>query len=107
MKTRLIFGLLLALTTTEGSAGPTVASAEPTVQAQQLTTVTVQPHPVDLTFPAESLVEAVQQTTVGAQIAGRVLEVKADAGQSVKKGDLLMRIDAREAAEAARGAEAQ
>ena len=99
MKTKLIFGLFFALTVT-------VASAEPTVQVQQLPTITVQPHPVDLTFPAESLVEAVQQTTVGAQIAGRVLEVKADAGQSVKKGDLLMRIDAREATEAARGAEA-
>ncbi len=99
MKTKLIFGLFFALTVT-------LASAQPSVQAQQLTTITVQPHPVDLTFPAESLVEAVQQTTVGAQIAGRVLEVKADAGQSVKKGDLLMRIDAREAAEAARGAEA-
>jgi len=36
-----------------------------------------------------------------------VLEVKADAGQTVKKGDVLMRIDAREAAEAARAAEAQ
>ena len=62
---------------------------------------------VDLAFPAESLVEAVQQATVGAQVAGRVLEVKADAGQSVRKGDVLMRIDAREAAEAARAAEAQ
>ena len=62
---------------------------------------------VDQAFPAESLVEAVQQATVGAQVAGRVLEVKADAGQSVKKGDVLMRIDAREAAEAARAAEAQ
>jgi len=76
-------------------------------QAQDLPTVTVQPHAVDLGFPAESLVEAVQQTTVGAQIAGRVLEVKADAGQTVKKGQLLMRIDGREAEEAARAAEAQ
>jgi RND family efflux transporter MFP subunit len=75
--------------------------------AEPLPVVTVKPHPVDLTFPAESLVEAVQQATVGAQIAGRVLEVKADAGQSVKKGDVLMRIDGREAAEAARAAEAQ
>jgi RND family efflux transporter MFP subunit len=40
-------------------------------------------------------------------VPGRVLEVKADAGQPVKKGDVLMRIDAREAAEAARAAEAQ
>ncbi len=75
--------------------------------AEPLPLVTVKPHLVDLAFPAESLVEAVQQATVGAQTAGRVLEVKADAGQSVKKGDVLMRIDAREAAEAARAAEAQ
>ncbi len=67
----------------------------------------MQRHTVDLTFPAESLVEAVQQATVGAQVAGRVLEVKADAGQVVKKGELLMRIDAREAEEMARAASAQ
>ena len=77
-----------------------------TVQAQTLPSVVVKSHPVDLSFPAESLVEAVQQATVGAQVAGRVLEVKADAGQVVKKGQLLMRIDAREAEESVRGAEA-
>ena len=77
------------------------------VSAQGLPFVTVQPHRVDLTFPAEALVEAVQQAVVGAQVAGRVLEVKADAGQVVKKGDLLMRIDAREAEEVARAATAQ
>jgi RND family efflux transporter MFP subunit len=74
--------------------------------AEPLPVITVQRHTVDLTVPAESLVEAVQQATVGAQLSGRVLEVKADAGQSVRKGDVLMRIDAREAAEAARAAEA-
>ena len=55
-----------------------------------LPVVVVQPHAVDLTFPAESLVEAVQQATVGAQVAGRVLEVKVDAGKSVQKGDVLI-----------------
>lgn len=75
--------------------------------ADALPVVIVKPHPVDLTFPAESVVEAVQQTTIGAQVAGRVLEVRADAGQRVSKGDLLMRIDAREAGEAARAADAQ
>jgi RND family efflux transporter MFP subunit len=75
--------------------------------AEPLAVVTVKPHAVDLTFPSEAVVEAIQQATVGAQVPGRVLEVKADAGQSVKKGDVLMRIDAREAAEAARAAEAQ
>ncbi|MDE2442385.1 MAG: efflux RND transporter periplasmic adaptor subunit [Betaproteobacteria bacterium] len=74
---------------------------------ESLPVVTVKPHAVDLTFPAEAVVEAIQQTTVGAQLPGRVLEVKADAGQTVKKGEVLMRIDAREAAEAARAAEAQ
>lgn len=93
MKAKLLLGLFSVLTFA--------------AQAQSLPTVTVQPHAVDLGFPAESLVEAVQQTTVGAQIAGRVLEVKADAGQTVKKGQLLMRIDGREAEEAARAAEAQ
>lgn len=89
-----IFGLFFRLTVA-------VAGGEP------LGIVTVDRHPVDLTFPAESLVEAVQQATVGAQVPGRVLEVAADAGQTVKKGDVLMRIDAREAAEAVRAAEAQ
>jgi RND family efflux transporter MFP subunit len=93
MKAKVIFGLFALL-----SFG---------AQAQSLAVVSVQPHLVDLTFPAESLVEAVQQATVGAQIAGRVLEVKADAGQSVKKGELLMRIDARESEEAVRAADAQ
>ena len=75
--------------------------------AESLPVIAVKPHAVDLTFPSEAVVEAIQQATVGAQVPGRVLEVKADAGQMVKKGDVLMRIDAREAAEAARAAEAQ
>jgi RND family efflux transporter MFP subunit len=53
---------------------------------------------VDIGFPVEATVEAVQQATVAAQVAGRVIEVRADAGQRVKQGELLMRIDAREAA---------
>jgi RND family efflux transporter MFP subunit len=60
--------------------------------------VVVQSRDVDLGFPVEATVEAVRQATVAAQIAGRVLEVRVDAGQRVKQGELLMRIDAREAA---------
>ncbi|MEY4592377.1 MAG: hypothetical protein RIR18_1272 [Pseudomonadota bacterium] len=61
---------------------------------------------VDSSIPADALLESGEQAVVSAQITGRILEVKADAGQSVKKGDLLMRIDGREADEASRGAEA-
>jgi RND family efflux transporter MFP subunit len=78
-----------------------------TVHAQSLPSVVVQPRLVDLTFPAEALVEAVSQATLAAQVSGRVVEVHVDAGQVVKKGDLLMKIDAREAAEVAASASAQ
>lgn len=84
-----------------------VLASSAALGAEGLPVVVVKPHQVDLSFPAEALVEAVQQATVGAQVAGRVLEVRADAGQVVKKGELLMRLDAREAAESARAAEAQ
>ena len=93
MKKTIVFALLAALSAA--------------VAAQSLPVVTVQPHRVDLSFPAEALVEATQQAAVGAQVAGRVLEVRVDAGQHVRKGDLLMRIDAREAAESVRAATAQ
>lgn len=95
MKAKLTFSLMLALASLLD------------VQAQELPVFSVQRHAVETGFPAESVVEAVQQTTVGAQIAGRVIEVKADAGQTVRKGQLLMRIDSREADEAVRAAEAQ
>jgi len=62
------------------------------------TSVVVQLRQVDLGFPVEATVEAVHQATVAAQIAGRVIEVRADAGQRVRQGELLMRLDAREAA---------
>lgn len=97
MNSKLIQALVFAL----------LGTSTAVLAAESLPVIVVKPHQVALGFPAESLVEAVQQTTVGAQIAGRVTEVRADAGQTVRKGDLLMRIDAREADEAARAAEAQ
>lgn len=87
--------------------GALVAAASVGVQAQALPDLVVQPHPVDVTLPAEALVEAVNQATLAAQVSGRVVDVRVDAGQSVRKGDVLMRIDAREASEVAAGATAQ
>ena len=100
MKTNLILALFCASTVTAGNAAPTV-------NAESLPTIIARPHMVSQTFPVESLVEAVQQATVGAQISGRILEVRADAGQQVRKGEVLMRVDAREAEEAVRAADAQ
>ena len=82
-----------------------VATSAPWAQA--LSVFVVKPHVVDLTFPSDAAVEAVVQTTLTSQVSGRVVEMLVDAGQTVKKGDLLLRIDAREASEAAVGASAQ
>jgi RND family efflux transporter MFP subunit len=67
--------------------------------AQSAATAAVEFRDVDLTYPTEAVVEAVKQATVAAQVQGRVLEVKADAGDAVRQGQLLLRIDAREAAQ--------
>lgn len=61
---------------------------------------------VELTLPVDAIVEAVNQVTVAAQVSGRLIEVHVDAGQTVRQGDLLMKIDAREASAAASGATA-
>lgn len=70
-----------------------------TAPAPALATAVVELREIELTWPAEGLVEAVRQATIAAQVPGRVVEVRADAGDAVKQGQLLMRIDAREAAE--------
>jgi RND family efflux transporter MFP subunit len=62
------------------------------------TSIVAELRDVDLTLPSEAIVEAVRQATVAAEISGRVVELRADAGQRVKQGELLMRLDAREVA---------
>ncbi len=81
--------------------------SSPIGRAEELPTVVVKPHSVDLTLPFEATVEATTQTTLTSQVSGRVTEMRVDVGQSIRKGDLLLRIDAREASEMAAGATAQ
>lgn len=73
-----------------------VCAAEP--PSSLVDTVVVNVHDVELTLPAEAVVEAVRQATVAAQVAGRVIDMRVDAGQRVRAGEVLMRLDAREAA---------
>jgi len=80
------------------------AFSQPSTQGQ---VITLQTRDVDLTYPAEAVVEAVRQATVAAQVSGRLVEVRVDVGQRVSKGQVLMRIDTREAAESAAGVHAQ
>jgi len=62
---------------------------------------------VDDVYAADGIVEAVRQSTVAAQIAGRIVELRADAGDRVAKGQVLARIDEREAAQVVASNEAQ
>jgi len=99
MKTKLPVYLLLASLL----AAPT-ANADP---AEALAAVVVRPHAVAQGLSFDGVVEAVVQSTVAARIAGRILDLRVDAGQAVKQGEVLLRIDAREASEAAQSARSQ
>lgn len=75
--------------------------------APALSTRQVELREVELSYPAEAMVEAVRQATVAAQVQGRIIAAYVDAGSKVKSGQVLMRIDAREATEVLAGAQAQ
>lgn len=79
----------------------------PTAGGAPLATTVVRYAQVDRTYAAEATVEAVRQSTVSAQIAGRIIDVRFDAGDYVEKGQVLVRIDAREVAQAVAGRQAE
>ena len=90
------------------AAVPIISRAQaPLSGAPVLATVPVELREVELTYPAEATVEAVKQATIAAQLQGRVIEVRVDAGSRVKAGEVLMRLDEREAAQGLAGAQAQ
>jgi RND family efflux transporter MFP subunit len=73
----------------------------------ELQTATVELREVELAYSAEAFVEAVRQSTVAAQIAGRIVELRFDVGDRVKKGEVIVRIDERAAAQAVAASSAQ
>ncbi|MBX9630327.1 MAG: efflux RND transporter periplasmic adaptor subunit [Burkholderiales bacterium] len=72
-----------------------------------LATATVQYREVDLTYAAEAVVEATRQSTVSAQVTGRIVELRYDVGDYVEKGKVIARIDQTEASQVLAGSEAQ
>jgi RND family efflux transporter MFP subunit len=75
--------------------------------AQPLATATVQYRDVDITYASEAVVEAVKQSTVSAQVTGRIVEINYDVGNYVKKGQVIVRIDETEARQVVAGSQAQ
>ncbi|MSQ73911.1 MAG: efflux RND transporter periplasmic adaptor subunit [Betaproteobacteria bacterium] len=62
---------------------------------------------IDLAYTAEAVIEAVRQSTVAAQISGRIVDIRFDVGDAVKKGEVIVRIDERAASQAVVRSEAQ
>jgi RND family efflux transporter MFP subunit len=61
----------------------------------------------DTGYSTEATVEAVKQSTIAAQVAGRVSAVNFDAGDYVKAGSVIVRLSAQELASAVTGSRAQ
>lgn len=91
----LLLGLSAAL------FGMSVQAAEP------LATAPVQMREVEQTYSIDGVVEATRQSTVSAQISGRVKGIYFDVGDRVSKGQIILRIDEREATQALAGSKAQ
>ncbi len=85
-----------------GLAMPAAAQA-----AEALATWTVQAAPGGAASSYDGTVEAVRQTVVSAQVAGAVVALPVKAGDRVRAGQLLMRLDARAAEQQAGAAAAQ
>jgi len=56
---------------------------------------------------AEAVVEAVRQSVISAQVSGRITQLAVKAGDTVRKGQLLVRIDAQAATQQANASQAQ
>jgi RND family efflux transporter MFP subunit len=95
LDSRVLFGLAAML------LGVSVHAAEPLALAP------VQYREVEQTYSVDGVVEATRQSTVSAQISGRVKAIFFDVGDRVSKGQILLKIDEREADQALAGSRAQ
>jgi len=75
--------------------------------ADGLSVAAVEYRDVDTTYSTEAVIEAVRQSTISAQVMGRIVELRADVGAFVKAGQVVARIDEREAAQVVASSEAQ
>jgi len=75
--------------------------------AGSLRAIQVQEREVAQRYSVDGVVEATRQSTVSAQISGRVKALNFDVGDRVSKGQILLRIDEREANQAVAGSNAQ
>ena len=74
---------------------------------KRLATAVIESRAADAGIVVDGVVEAVRQATISAQIAGRILELRVEAGAAVSAGQVLARIDEREVAQVVAASDAQ
>ncbi len=99
--------LLAAAGLALGACDASPPGTAPRAPSAALVTAVADLREVDITTTAEALVEAVRQSTVAAQVSGRIVDIRFDVGDRVRKGDVILRIDERAAAQAVAASEAQ
>lgn len=104
-----LWALLTALPVSQAGAfgealttGATAASHAPTLRSMVVAAATGQQG-----SSVEGLVEAVRQTAVSAQVSGAIVQLEVKAGDRVRAGQVLLRIDARASTQASQASEAQ
>jgi RND family efflux transporter MFP subunit len=81
------FAAVALLFAATGAAVAQTPSASATVELREVEDV----------YAADAVIESVRQATVSAQISGQLIQIYVDAGDRVKRGQPLARIDTREA----------
>ncbi|MCV2421982.1 efflux RND transporter periplasmic adaptor subunit [Paucibacter sp. DJ2R-2] len=89
------------------SAAATAAPAASTASAPNLQSLVVQASGATRRQSVDGVVEAQRQTVLAAQVAGAIVEIAVRPGDRVRAGQMLMRLDARAAEQAASASEAQ
>lgn len=84
-----------------------LASCLPAWAALPFPTAKVAYQNIDNSYSTEATVEAVRQSTVSAQVSGRITAVNFDVGDTVKAGQVIVRIDPAELSQAVAGSRAQ
>ena len=99
--------LLAAAGLLAAACGPAEPTHAPKPATTPLATATAELREVELATTAEAVVEAVRQSTVSAQVSGRIVDIRFDVGDRVEKGAVILRIDERAASQAVAASEAQ
>jgi len=74
-----------------------VGAMVPAARASGIETVTVKTSGSEIIYIADGVVEAIRQSAIAAQVSGRITELAVKAGDSVRSGQVLARIDERAA----------